>query len=181
LSEWLAVRLRVRRWGRLGVRFGVGDLSSRSDRFVHVTAADSRVLPMVRIVVEVAWLFDSSGDEAVEPGRAREVLEWGLTVFAGMEQLRVRQQLAVAAIDPLMLPLGRIVVELAVVLGSSRELRRAVRMREWIAYILDGMEPGLRVRLADMVAQLACEADGGPRREFLESFPEAFGLLKKDQ
>jgi hypothetical protein len=86
--------------------------------------------------------------------------------------------------DPLVRTLAEIVVELAYVLedaiGVDGEPRSALNTLEWIAFTFDNLAPDQRRRLAEVVAELAAEAEPGPRREFMESFPSALGLLEDD-
>lgn len=88
-------------------------------------------------------------------------------------------------LDPLVVPLARIVVELAWLLEDSidddGEPHSAAKTLDWIAFVFDGLEPEQRGQLTGVITQLAAEAQPGARREFLESFPEAFGLIEDDQ
>jgi hypothetical protein len=91
----------------------------------------------------------------------------------------------VTALDPLVVPLARIVAELAWLLEDSidddGEPRSAAKTLDWIAFVFEGLEPEQRGQLTGVINQLAAEAQPGARREFLESFPEAFGLIEDDE
>jgi hypothetical protein len=82
--------------------------------------------------------------------------------------------------DPLVRPLAKIVVELAWLLEDSidddGEPRGAMKTLEWSAFVLGDLAPDQREQLVGVLAELACAAEPGQRREFMESFPDAFGL-----
>ncbi|MBR7838843.1 hypothetical protein KDL01_36590 [Actinospica durhamensis] len=86
--------------------------------------------------------------------------------------------------DPLVRPLAEIVVELAWMLESSidedGEPRGAIKTLDWVAGVFDCLTADQRLRLIEVIAGIAAEAELGPRREFLEAFASDFGLAEED-
>lgn len=89
----------------------------------------------------------------------------------------------VAETDPLVRELAEMVAELAWLLRAfvdGQAAPDAANTLEWISFAFDGMASKLRHELAEVLAQIAREAEPGPRRAILESYPHAFGLADED-
>ena len=80
--------------------------------------------------------------------------------------------------------MAEIVVELAWLsedsIDDNGEPRGVATTLEWIAGVFVHLAAYERHRVAEIVARIAADAEPGPRREFLESFPFAFCLTEEE-